>query len=858
MERVTSVGSRGSRSLFPKGPRFSLDDFSSNDFIVRDFVDSLADVAVPANRRSGPAQTAFDPKPLIRTFENALSQLATLSEELQEKESDLLSQVRRAELQHDQTLETLGRKLDQSMAQFEALDLNLNNHDGANGASGRGSRADGGGSIAVQIGEKLEELDRRRTRAQDATFLIQCWNEVSDTGQLTRLEEIQRQGAAEGKVKCAIIARQLNRISQRLDPTSWGQPNGIRSQGVTNGVAGAVRKHNTREVLEKFCETLEQDLLKQFNDSYRYQKFDDMYDCAKVLGDFNGGDSVIAVFVNQHSFFIDRDQLVSDEVTMDGETWDQLADPDSEPPGVEPSLQALIDEVKIVMQEESFIIKRAFPFYERVLARFIQRVFQQSIQQRLEMVLEKAKTISSLAFLRSLHASRTYISALIEDLKAHGLTEHPEPVSALIAQTLDQQMEELFVPYLVGTSYIDREKKNLEELYNSLLFRFTIYHSRRKKAATGFMASLAQQGNLLLASAKDAYMERLESSDLTPTQKAMMLRVAGIKDNNNNKNDIEVSDEDGVLATANAKRMMTWLAESVRRTLELNSASETPKDVNILLNLLLTSMAHVYVETALDAALDAATAQESARTEPDLSYLPSIRPAVTITSIMSRLITTVLIRLAEGNATVRRHMEAQTKMAMEATEKKTNSVMKSTLDVAVNYVTRTLAQQKKLDFRPKDDNLEEVVDALQTSTCQTICTFLDKLGTAASQAIDGHNLEVFSTELALSVHRLLFEHFKKFQVNATGGLMVTKDIARYVSTMKEWPVTKEAAGVIEVLTEIGYLFIIGPEALRERSRNLGSGPGASGKKLTKADFKAFVQRREDVGSVGIQSVLAGL
>jgi hypothetical protein len=203
-------------------------------------------------------------------------------------------------------------------------------------------------------------------------------------------------------------------------------------------------------------------------------------------------------------------------------------------------------------------------------------------------------------------------------------------------------------------------------------------------------------------------------------------------------------------------------------------------------------------------------------------------------------------------------MEAQTKLAMEATEKKTNSVMKSTLDVAINYVTRTLAQQKKLDFRPKDNDLEGVVDALQTSTCQSICTFLGKVATAASQAIDGHNLEVFSTELALAVHRLLFEHFKKFQVNATGGLMVTKDIARYVSTMKEWPVTKEAEGVIEVLTEIGYLFIIGPEALRERSRNLGSGSGASGKKLSKADFKAFVQRREDAGSVGIQSVLAGL
>jgi hypothetical protein len=60
-------------------------------------------------------------------------------------------------------------------------------------------------------------------------------------------------------------------------------------------------------------------------------------------------------------------------------SWDRIADPDAEPPGVEPGLQALIDEVRIVVQEESFMIKRAFPFYEEVLTRFLQRVFQQSV-----------------------------------------------------------------------------------------------------------------------------------------------------------------------------------------------------------------------------------------------------------------------------------------------------------------------------------------------------------------------------------------------------------------------------------------------------------------------------------------------
>lgn len=71
MERAAA----GPASLFPRGPNFTLDDFSNKDFIVRDFVDSLAESAVPSNRRSGNAQAPFDPKPLIRTFESTADAL---------------------------------------------------------------------------------------------------------------------------------------------------------------------------------------------------------------------------------------------------------------------------------------------------------------------------------------------------------------------------------------------------------------------------------------------------------------------------------------------------------------------------------------------------------------------------------------------------------------------------------------------------------------------------------------------------------------------------------------------------------------------------------------------------------------
>lgn len=463
----------GSRSIFPQGQTFSLGTFSKRDFNVKDFIESLSDDAVPINRKSGQlAQNqAFDPRPLIRSLEQALTRLSELSEDLETRETELSAAARRAETQHSSNVSSLGSKLDQAIEDFRKLDKSLDD---------QANDYDSGSNTAVKIGSRLEELDRQRIRAQDAKFLIQCWLEVSDRGQLYLLEGMRNQASGERKIRAAQIARQLLKISQRLDPQSWNQSHAIKHANGTNGINGAETppepRHNTRETIEKFRETLEKDLLAQFDVFYRRLDHDGMRECSDVLEDFSQGASVIAAFVNQHPFFIERDKLGTEELADDFETWERLADPDAEAPGIEASLQSLLDDVKIRAQDESPTIRKSFSYYEIVLTKFLQRMFQQSVQQRLEMVLDKASTISNLAFLRSLQSSRGYINKLIDDLKCHGLTEHPEPVSSQTALILDQQLDDLFVPYFVGSSYIEREKRMLEELYSSLLFKFTVYH----------------------------------------------------------------------------------------------------------------------------------------------------------------------------------------------------------------------------------------------------------------------------------------------------------------------------------------------------------------------------------------------
>lgn len=855
---------------------FTLETFSNKDFIVKDFVEALSESAVPNRRSLQPAATnpvaqasqAFDPKPLIRTFEHALGRLKALSEDLQERENELSGSVRRAEGQHNANIKSREKELDRAIASFKKLERTLDGDD------------DGSGNAAMRIGERLEELDRQRQKAQDAKFILQCWLEVSERGDLSSLDDVRKMGGGEGKVRCAHIARQLLKISLRLDQGSDTQTastpmlNGAHLSNGNNGnpsetdlTAANTRKtkgSQPREIIEKFLEMLEKDLLKSFDDYYRRQNFDGMREYAVALRDFSDGSSVISLFVNQHQFFIDRSQLVTEELVVDTETWGRLADPDAEPPGVEPSLQSLIDEVKVVVQEESFIIKRAFPYSEEVLARFLQRVFQQSIQQRLEMVLNKADSISSLAFLRSLQASKSYLASLVEDLKAHGLTEYPEPASSGTAAILDQQLDELFVPYFTGSSYIEREKRNLGGLFEGLLFKFALYHSRRRKLqaqSNTYLGSLSARSKELISSAREVYMDRLDSSDLQPGQKAMLLRVAGLSSTKEHAPaEVDVTNEDGQLSILFTRRMLKWLAESVGRGLELaGGGNETPKEIRELLHLLISNMGEIYLETALDATIDAATMAESTaktKVDLDLGYVKELRTAIHVLQLMLTTIQMLLLPLAASNLTISRDLEKQTATFVETMEAKIDTILQKTIDAALAWTSRTLSGQKKTDYRPRDDATLQL-DQLQTSTCQSIFNFLGKLRADTAMAVSGRVLESFSLELAMGLRGLLLQHFKSFQVSLTGALAVSKDITRYIELLRSWKLPSSFDPSLEVLTEIANLFVIGPEALRDRLRNFGTGAGSL-QGVEKADLRPYILRREDSGSVGVQTVLNAL
>ncbi len=185
---------------------------------------------------------------------------------------------------------------------------------------------------------------------------------------------------------------------------------------------------------------------------------------------------------------------------------------------------------------------------------------------------------------------------------------------------------------------------------------------------------------------------------------------------------------------------------------------------------------------------------------------------------------------------------------MATLESKLSNILNLTLTATLNWVSKCLSQQKRTDFRPKED---DVMDMTETQACREVAAFLTRVATQATAALSGRNLALFLAELARSVRSLVLSHLLKFTISQVGGLTVSKDMNRYVELVRGWPTGEELEpGAMDVLTDVSTLFIIGPEALRDRLR------AASGQDAQ--ELKNFIARRDDANSVGVQSVLSGM
>ncbi|WWD00439.1 hypothetical protein V866_007352 [Kwoniella sp. B9012] len=570
---------------------------------------------------------------------------------------------------------------------------------------------------------------------------------------------------------------------------------------------------------------------------------------------------------------VKNDSAVDGEKPTD--LWTTVGDPDAPPPTTEPGMDALFKEIRVTVSQEAQIVKAVFPNPSAVLQVFLQRVFAQVIQQHLESLLSRAATISTLAVLRILHLTHSTCSTLVDDLKTYDLTlgsssQGPSKASTSaggpLATMLDHALEEMFVPWLEGARYLESESKNLVELYAGLLSRFTRYHETVLKAkpnslldkvvnqlATSSSAATSSSTAQTAAAAISKYANlftsktggtstpsglpaahkpfgpnaahlginqgggggtksaMLTNGTQTPAGEAGRDRQDGLRGDLVNKGlEDKVWSTDGVLTIDMAERMLKWHAEAVGRAVELSPSADIGKNALALSKVLSEAIGRSFIETALDSAFAKLENQES-RSEPDLQPLTVIKPSDQICHLWQRYTSTALLPLAGNTVSIRREMGTINSHNVVRMEGKINNVIQKALDGIVSHLSYLLTKQKKNDYKPKNDELSFA--RTNTEPCELCCEFLVTIKDTVNEGLSGKNAQAFLTEVGVAFHSLLLDHYKKFPVNPTGGLMLTKDLASYQEAMSSYGI-QAINDRFDMLRQLGNSFIVQPNVLK--------------------------------------------
>lgn len=381
--------------------------------------------------------SVFDPRPFMKAFEAAQEDLEDMKIKLLENIRNLEDQVQLAEEEHRNGTTEMLPIFQSSQDALDKLE----------------SRIAEVGNKAVLVGTQLDSLDKQRIRAQEAKDLLLYFLEFN-AGNPARLDMVNNSDGWNGKEKCAGIVKRLSAIAKEMDLA-------IMATAKTG--------------VEKYCEDIEKSLLDDFMHAYADNDIKTMAICAKILTDFNGGNSCIQIYVSQHEFFTksvilnDLDQAQSieevkpplpksaseyeDENTVDGE-----------------DILRLYDRITNTLDKEWAVMNTVFPNSLTVLQLFLQRIFAQAIQISVEIYLRKAADTSLLHYIRSIHALHVETKELSKNILASSekVFEKSHAAHAMILNTVNRCRDDLFIPYVENDRYIDKELlclRNAVDLY---------------------------------------------------------------------------------------------------------------------------------------------------------------------------------------------------------------------------------------------------------------------------------------------------------------------------------------------------------------------------------------------------------
>lgn len=673
--------------------------------------------------------------------------------------------------------------------------------------------------------EILTKTINSKERSIATISLIKIYNDFYQFGISKELNYLMK-SSIKDKKNCAAIIAQLISLSQKL---------------ISNDLKNSLKCH---EIIQKYSESIENSLLEEFNIEYRSNNLSKMKDISDILTDFNGGIAVIKNFVNQHSFFLNdlENNENNENNELENQYFEKLSDPLNHKILNDLFNLKIFQEIENVIKNETLIILKVFRDPIIVLQVFVQRIFAQQIQSKIEQLLKNSYSTSTLAYLRTLNSLYTTTSNFTKNLKIffqnsllnnnNNNNNNNDKLDELNIM-LDQSFSDLFTSHLIESKYFEIEKKTLESIFLTITSKYEQFNE--SKISNKLNSKLYNLNSTSLESTNNEYenlnrrskygqfrnfmrshLDRSSSfksdrrnSDLTFENSTLQNNNGNVNGNNNQQQQkIKFAN----LNLEHTDNLLKSTVESLSRLIELTPNNMAEHGLEIL-EILLIGIGKSYVDLALEISFNELHHQDFKSDFINFSYLKNVNISSEILYLVSTCIRTIILPLANNSPQIKQRMINLTNGYISRVELSINVIIKETINLSCEKILHSLSKQKKKDFLPK---IGELIDT-DTITCEELSIFLIDLNSQLIKYLNGGNLKKILLELGNFTFNSLFEHFKNFQINSTGGIVVTKDIISYQTSIEEWKIP-ELTLKFQLLREIANLFTVQPELLNSLTK----------------------------------------
>ncbi|RKP04915.1 exocyst complex component Sec10-domain-containing protein [Thamnocephalis sphaerospora] len=577
--------------------------------------------------------------------------------------------------------------------------------------------------------------------------------------------------------------------------------------------------------LETASQLLESRSLQQFEQAYHADDTGSMRYHASVLFELNGGQSCVQIYIQMNQLFFGNEYSPLDNlhaaVNAKGE---------HEP------LHAFVEHLKSEFERQASMVSHIFSEEDDVLFAFTERVYEDVVRGLCHIQLTYRR-------FSSLTASLTQMRP-----------------RALDPERAERCLYNVYSPIL--DQYIEREVRALREMYDREIRRWDRQMEEMKQRAETERAR-----KMMDAAEREAYkkgfLRRLKRGlqrnkepavgDAAPSGSAnadgqTSSGGAAAKTANDTASSEIVQELSGLLSLEMSLQMIQVNKQALHRVLRFASlGGRAGMDVGRGLERIFVSLLHTlgqrHIKPAFDTAVEQLTKYKpnqrdisNDQVQPLLRFFELIHLADLVHQMIFVYYKEEICRFVDEHDFTN-GCNTEKKAFERALDDAVAAGLDRSIEVLMEHVACILeSEQKATDYDPET----EVLDLRPTKACNDAVRCLSIHSLMVKGATEKTMLEVFYTELGLRFFSVLSKHLKKNQISETGGFQVISDLNAY----HEWAVSlhaPEALRYFHALKELGHIYIVSPQDLRELMHDRRRYQGA----LREEEIYEFVQLRKD-------------